>query len=234
VRAVAVSEYLPLLVTSLVVLVVLAALAIVVFIYRSELRVWIYSRCGVRVCYRSTLDEEQERLFDAFVSYSDRDKSFVQHVLAPKLEHGEPPYRLALHYRDFAHSAYLADTIVEAVESSRRTIMVLSKNFVENEWCRFQFKSAHHEVLKDRQKRLIVILLGDIPQRDLDPDLRLYLKTNTCISWDDKLFWDKLRFSMPDVKNNMRTLRAVSHYSEIEESKYFRRTPPNTMESLWG
>ncbi|XP_037080570.1 toll-like receptor 6 [Pollicipes pollicipes] len=225
--------YLPLLVAALVVLCLLACLAVVVFVYRGELRVWIYSRCGVRVCYRSALDEEHERLFDAFVSYSDRDKSFVQHVLAPKLEHGEPPYRLALHYRDFAHSAYLADTIVEAVESSRRTIMVLSKNFIENEWCRFQFKSAHHEVLKDRQKRLIVILLGDIPLRDLDPDLRLYLKTNTCISWDDKLFWDKLRFSMPDVKNNLRALRSVSHYSEINEAKYYRRSP-NTMESLWG
>ena len=233
VRGEAVTAYLPLLVSAAVVLLLIATLAAVVFAYRAELRVWIYSRCGVRVCYRTTLDEEQERLFDAFVSYSERDKAFVQHVLAPKLEHGEPPYRLALHYRDFAHSAYLADTIVEAVESSRRTIMVLSRNFIENEWCRFQFKSAHHEVLKDRQKRLIVILLGDVPQRDLDPDLRLYLKTNTCISWDDKLFWDKLRFAMPDVKNNMRGLRSVSHYSEIDEAKYFQRSP-NTMESLWG
>ncbi|KAF0307009.1 Toll-like receptor 6 [Amphibalanus amphitrite] len=247
-----VADYLPLLVSAAVVLLLLAALTAVVFAYRAELRVWIYSRCGVRVCYRSALDEEQERLFDAFVSYSERDKAFVQHVLAPKLEHGEPPYRLALHYRDFAHSAYLADTIVEAVESSRRTIMVLSRNFIENEWCRFQFKSAHHEVLKDRQKRLIVILLGDVPQRDLDPDLRLYLKTNTCISWDDKLFWDKLRFSMPDIPNNLRCLRSVSHYSEVggSSSHYSEmetsvshyseiselkqhRPSPKTIPSLW-
>ncbi|XP_037082906.1 toll-like receptor 6 [Pollicipes pollicipes] len=231
-RAAALS-YVPLLISSLVVIVLFICLLIIIWVYRTELRVWIHSRCGVRVCYRSALDEPHERLFDAFVSYSDRDRSFVHHVLVPKLERGEPPYRLALHDRDFPHSAYLADTIVEAVESSRRTIMVLSKNFVENEWCRFQFKSAHHEVLKDRQKRLIVVMLGDVTHRELDPDLRLYIKTNTCISWEDKMFWEKLRFAMPDVKNNLRVLNSVSHYSEIDESKYYRRRP-DTMETLWG
>jgi len=191
----------------------------------------VHARCGVRICHRAcSLDEDQGRLYDAFVSHSDKDRSFVQHVLVPTLEQGQPPYRLALHDRDFAHSAYLADTIVEAVESSRRTSMVLSKNFVENEWCRFQFKSAHHEVLKDRRKRLIVVMLGDVSPRDLDPDLRLYVKTNTCISWEDKLFWEKLRFALPDVKNELRIVNDMSIYSEIDECY---GQSPDTVESHW-
>ncbi|XP_037083033.1 toll-like receptor Tollo [Pollicipes pollicipes] len=232
-RTMSASEYAVIVVSALAMVTLLVCLLVLVSVYRTELRVWIHSRCGVRVCYRSALDEPHERLFDAFVSYSDRDRSFVHHVLVPKLERSEPPYRLALHDRDFPHSAYLADTIVEAVESSRRTIMVLSKNFVENEWCRFQFKSAHHEVLKDRQKRLIVVMLGDVTHRELDPDLRLCLKANMCISWEDKRFWEKLRFALPDVKNNHRVLNSVSHYSEIDESVCYRRTP-DTMESVWG
>ncbi len=122
-------------------------------------------------------------------------------VLAAGLEQGNPHYRLCLHYRDFPVSAYLADTIIEAVESSKRTILVLSQHFLANEWCRFEFKSALHQVLRDRQKRLVVVFLGDVPQRDLDPDLRLYLKTSTCVFWGEKAFWDKLRYAMPDVKN---------------------------------
>lgn len=174
-----------------------------IFMYRKELRVWIYSRCGLRMCYKTTAFENEDRLFDAYVSYSVKDDAFVRQMLAPGLEQGEPAYRLCLHYRDFNVSAYVADTIVEAVESSRRTIVVLSKNFLQSEWCRFEFKSALHEVLKDRRRRMIVILLGDIPQRDLDPDIRLYLKTNTCIEWGDRLFWQKLKFAMPDIKKSL-------------------------------
>ncbi|KAJ8921597.1 hypothetical protein NQ315_010503 [Exocentrus adspersus] len=173
------------------------------FYYRRELRVWIYSRCGLRMCYKTTAFEEQQdkdRLFDAYVSYSVKDEAFVSQVLAPGLESGDPGYRLCLHYRDFNVSAYVADTIIEAVESSRRTIIVLSKNFLLNEWCRFEFKSALHEVLKDRRRRLIFVVTGELPQRDLDPDLRLYLKTNTVIEWGDRQFWQKLQFAMPDVR----------------------------------
>ena len=53
-------------------------------------------------------------------------------------------------------------------------------------------RSALHDVLKTRG-RAIILLLGDAPQRDLDPDLRHYMKTNTTIHWSDRLFWDKLR-----------------------------------------
>jgi hypothetical protein len=83
--------------------------------------------------------------------------------------------------------------------------MVLSENFIKSEWCRFEFKSAHHQVLRDRRRRLILVLLGEVPQKDLDPDIRLYLKTNTYLQWGDKLFWEKLRFALPDVPNNQRT-----------------------------
>lgn len=47
---------------------------------------------------------------------------------------------------------------------------------------------------------MIIILLGDLPSKDLDPDIRLYLKNHTYLSCDDKKFWDKLRYALPDVK----------------------------------
>ncbi|XP_025836571.1 toll-like receptor Tollo [Agrilus planipennis] len=205
------------------------------FYYRRELRVWIYSRCGLRMCYKTTSFEEQQdkdRLFDAYVCYSVKDEAFVHQVLAQGLEGGEPNYRLCLHYRDFNVSTYVADTIIEAVESSRRTILVLSKNFLYNEWCRFEFKSALNEVLKDRRRRLIFIVTGEIPQRDLDPDLRLYIKTNIVIEWGDRQFWQKLQFEMPDVKRSCVHQRsAVNIYAtntpmHLERSRSPALPPP--------
>lgn len=198
--------YVPLLITTLGSFSAIIILTLLLFFFRQEMRVWFYSKFGIRLFYRtSDMDKnERDKLFDAFISYSSKDEAFVIEELAPLLENGDPSYKLCLHYRDFPVGAYIGDTIVQAVESSRRTIMVLSENFIKSEWCRFEFKSAHHQVLRDRRKRLIVILLGDVPQKDLDPDIRLYLKTNTYLQWGDKLFWEKLRFALPDVPNNQR------------------------------
>lgn len=199
-------NYIPILIATVVCFLITVTVMLLVFIFRQEMRVWFHSRFGIRLFYHNNdIDKtEREKLFDAFISYSSKDEAFVAEELAPVLENGDTRYTLCLHYRDFPVGAYIADTIVQAIESSRRTIMVLSENFIKSEWCRFEFKSAHHQVLRDRRRRLIVILLGDVPQKDLDPDIRLYLKTNTYLQWGDKFFWDKLRFALPDVPNNQR------------------------------
>ncbi|XP_058128433.1 toll-like receptor 6 [Anopheles ziemanni] len=169
------------------------------FCYRKELKVWVHSG----LCYKSGTfvnDYDKDRLYDAYITYSLHDEQFVTQILSSTLEN-DIGFRLCLHYRDLNANAYLADTIVEAVESSKRAILVLSKSFLYNEWTRFEFKGAIHEVLK-RHRKLIIILYGDLPQRDLDADLRLYLRTNTCIEWEDKKFWQKLRIALPPVKKN--------------------------------
>lgn len=217
------NDYLPLMLVTMCVFLASVVIVCGAFYYRRELRVWIYSRCGLRMCYKTTAFEEQQdkdRLFDAYISYSVKDEVFVSQILAPGLEGSDPGYRLCLHYRDFNVSAYVADTIIEAVESSCRTIVVLSKNFLHNEWCRFEFKSALHEVLKDRRRRLIFVVAGELPQRDLDPDLRLYLKTNTVIEWGDRQFWQKLQFAMPDVKR-------PCHHQRSSVNIYATATPTN-------
>ncbi|XP_058124002.1 toll-like receptor Tollo [Anopheles ziemanni] len=227
-----VEGYIPLVVATLCAFSVVIVLTLVIFVFRQEVRVWFHSKFGVRLFYNTAdLDKnERDRLFDAFISYSSKDESFVAEELAPVLENGDPSYKLCLHYRDFPVGAYIADNILQAVESSRRTIMVLSENFIKSEWCRFEFKSAHHQVLRDRRRRLIVILLGEVPQKDLDPDIRLYLKTNTYLQWGDKLFWEKLRFALPDALNNQRRQHqqniALTH-SNIRNSYQQTRAAPS-------
>lgn len=199
-------DYIPLLVATLGPVIIILIIVVTVFIYRQQMRVWFHSKFGVRLCYKGCdMDNDDgEKLYDAFISYSSKDEAWVTEKLAPMLEHGDPPYKLYLHYRDCPAGGYIADNIIQAVKSSRRTIMVLSENFIKSEWCRFEFKSAHHQVLNGGRKKLIVLMLGKVPKKDLDPDIRLYLKTNTCVKWDDKLFWEKLRFALPDVPDKQR------------------------------
>ncbi|XP_014217375.1 toll-like receptor Tollo [Copidosoma floridanum] len=222
----ALGDHLPLLVGTLAGFLLLLVGCMLGFVFRHEMRVWLHSRFGVRLFYRhadADRGDRDDKLFDAFVSYSSKDEAFVAEELAPVLELGQPSYKLCLHYRDFPVGSFIADTIVQAVESSRRTIMVLSENFIKSEWCRFDFKSAHHQVLRDRRRRLILVLVGDVPQRDLDPDIRLYLKTNTYLQWGDKLFWEKLRFALPDVPNNQRPTSTAASMAALH---HHRRQPP--------
>ncbi|XP_018015030.1 toll-like receptor Tollo [Hyalella azteca] len=191
-----------------------------VFCNRNRIRVYMHAKHGVRLFYKNDRSEDSSKVFDAFVSYSSKDEVFVTQILAPELERGSPSYKLCLHYRDFPVGAYVTDSILSAVESSKRTVLILSDNFIKSEWMRYEFRSAHHEVLRDRCRRLIVILLGEVSMGDLDPDLRLYLKTNTWLRWGDANFWHKLKFAMPDARPPSRThqLRAIQQQECQEQS----------------
>lgn len=119
---------------------------------RTALRVWATSKCPLNQCYQSTLDsEDREKLYDAYVAYSVKDEAWVTQVLASELTQCETPLRLLLHYKEFGATSYISDTIVEAVESSKRTVIILSKNFVQSEWSRFEFKSALHAALRGKK-----------------------------------------------------------------------------------
>ena len=198
------------------------ALILGIFCYRRELKFFIHQHCvPLFMCcgYKSTefLNDynDKDRLYDAYVIYSLQDDNFVTQGLTNVLEN-DIGYRLCLHYRDFNLNVnnFIADTICEAIDNSKRAVLVLSKNFLYNEWGRFEFKGAVHEVLK-RRRKLIIILYGDIPQKDLDADIRLFLKTNLCIEWDDKKFWQKLRLALPSQTGKQSNKHCLTNRSTI-------------------
>lgn len=188
--------YLPLLLATVVLIFAAVALVCGAIRHRRTLRTWAASRCGLRACYKTAAFEDQEKPFDAYISYSAVDEAFVSTILVPGLE---TSYRLCLHYRDLGAGSNVADAVAEAADSSRRTILVLSKNFLHGEWSRFEFKAALRDALKGKGRSVILLLVGGVCPRDLDADLKKRISSHTVLVWGDKLFWQKLRFAMPDV-----------------------------------
>lgn len=81
-------------------------------------------------------------------------------------------------------------------------IMVLSNNFLQSEWCMLEFRAAHRKVLRDRTNYLIIVLLDDVDIKNLDDELNLYLRTNTYLKIDNKWFWERLRYALPQKRQS--------------------------------
>ena len=86
-----------------------------------------------------------------------------------------------------------------AIQCSRRTILVLSPNFIQSGWCDLEFQAAHQRALEDKSNFLIVVLLQEVNSKDLDETLKLYMKTKTYVSANDKWFWQKILYTLPEV-----------------------------------
>ncbi|XP_022906827.1 toll-like receptor 7 [Onthophagus taurus] len=212
-----ISDYLPMAVVVMCVVILLLVFLILWFIFRDTIRVWLYSKYGVRLCNLTAKQfEDRDKLYDGFVCYSPKDEEWVVQSLAAGLDN----FQLCLHYRDIPHTAYLqhaAPALLEHADASRRVIMILTRNFLQTEWSRFELRQAIHEALKGRVFKLVILEEGPLPEAELDPELRPYLKTGHRIQWGEKRFWEKLRYAMPSVetrgKINANYRRNINNYT---------------------
>jgi len=101
----------------------------------------------------------------------------VLNQLVTRLEEQEG-FKLCLHFRDWTPGDWIPDQIVRSVDKSRRTVVILSKHFVESVWSRLEFRAAHSQALSDKANRLILVMMNDDlkDQEVKDDDLRVYMK----------------------------------------------------------
>ena len=169
---------------------------------REFFKLWLFIKFGWKSASAET--EDWNRPYDAFLSYSNADEEFVTRELMPRLEaprQGRLGYKLCVHFRDFPVGGHIPETILGAVNNSRRVIMILSDNFLSSDWCNYEFQAAHHQLLTEWQNRIIMVLLHDLNRSLLDRQLKLYLSTRTYVKVGDPLLWDKIEYAMPERKS---------------------------------
>ena len=135
--------------------------------------------------------------YDAFISYSNDNLAFILHEMIPNLE--ARGLRLCIHDREFLPGNAIADNIINAIQSSRRTVVILSKTFLRRKWCRYEFQMARMESIYSREggSCLIVVKLEEVQGNDMPLEMIDWIQKNSYIEFTQneegyQLFWQNL------------------------------------------
>ncbi|CAL4065382.1 unnamed protein product [Meganyctiphanes norvegica] len=202
-----VHDFVMLLIIAVVLLSLLLAALISVYFYRKRLKLWAGRQYENNKYNKSSaIIDDREKLFDAFVSHSSKDAAWVCGLLAPELE--SSGYCLCVAHRDCAvpTAPLSGQTITESINCSRRLLIVISRGFLDTEWCRFDIKNALIEAIqKVKCQNLIVVVLESIMKSELDSDLITLLNSaGKTLHPRDPGFWDKLRKSLPRLRRKFK------------------------------
>uniref|UniRef100_A0A8C4TKJ3 Toll-like receptor 22 n=1 Tax=Erpetoichthys calabaricus TaxID=27687 RepID=A0A8C4TKJ3_ERPCA len=140
--------------------------------------------------------------YDAFVSYNRNDELWVLKELIPNLEEKQG-WKLCLHHRDFEPGKAIVENIVDSIYRSRKTICLISRHFLESEWCSREMQVASVRLMDEKEDILVLVFLEDLPSAQLSPyhRMRKLVKRKTYLKWpqnreEDNLFWHKLKTAL--------------------------------------
>uniref|UniRef100_A0A8C6U9J1 TIR domain-containing protein n=1 Tax=Neogobius melanostomus TaxID=47308 RepID=A0A8C6U9J1_9GOBI len=129
-------------------------------------------------------------IYDAFVSYNVHDEDWVYGELLHELEERQG-WKLCLHHRDFIPGKSIFENITDAIYSSRKTLCVISRRYLQSEWCSREIQLARYG------RYSLWICPGSILYTE--PTVKHSLvKSRTYLSWTQArrhkgLFWEKVR-----------------------------------------
>ena len=190
-------------------------IAISFFLYRHKWDVKFFCLRFItnRKAYQELQDDDTEYEYDAFVSYHKDDRGWVRNELHENIDMrvgevdtidqaDQPRFRLCIHDRDFIPGEAIEENILKAIESSRKTIVVLSKNFLKSAWCEFELQIARKECVEKGRNLIIAVMLEPLSVEDkMSSSVRRLISKNTYIEWPEDptkkdLFWNKFRTSL--------------------------------------
>ncbi|XP_037641913.1 toll-like receptor 21 [Sebastes umbrosus] len=158
--------------------------------------------------WRRLREKEENCKYDAFISYNSSDEQWVMDQLMPNLEGNGSSFKLCLHHRDFEVGRFIVDNIVSAVYSSRKTICVVSRNFLRSEWCSLEIQLASYRLFDEHRDVLLLVFLEPISDRHMSSyhRMRKIMLKKTYLQWPgpdctnpnqaQELFWNQLRRAM--------------------------------------
>ena len=152
-------------------------------------------------------------MFDAFVCYHVDDMDWIIHSLLPNIEYNDG-FKLCLHHRNWLPGIDIAENIVESIEMSRKTILLLTNKFAQSRWCQLETALAQDAYLNDNRDVIIMVLLEPIKSENMTARLLSLIQKKTYIEWTEHekgqaLFWKRMRRALmkPELHGHVEMIR---------------------------
>jgi len=130
------------------------------------------------------MKEEDTQLYeyDAFIACANNDRNLTQEIVQTL----ENYYvlKLCYHLRDFIPGIAVADNITNCIHKSKKTIVMLSKHFLESKWCMYEFHVARMEShCRNGKNIVIIVFLESIRHSDIPAMVLKELSSNSPITY---------------------------------------------------
>ncbi|KAM6906828.1 toll-like receptor 5 [Lycodopsis pacificus] len=133
------------------------------------------------------VDEVQH---DAFLCFSDNDYGWVEAALLKKLDNQfseENLFRCCFEARDFLPGEDHLSNIRDAIWGSRKTVCVVSKEFLKDGWCLEAFTLAQGRMLEELTNVLIMLVVGKVAHYQLMKykAVRVFVQRREYLTWPE-------------------------------------------------
>ncbi|KAL4231233.1 hypothetical protein ACF0H5_008815 [Mactra antiquata] len=190
---------------SLIILFFILTLVAIGYRFRWDLRYFYYSaklRMNGKVPLIDRNDENATFGFDAFVSYSRENATWVKNVIVPMLEE-ERNLRLLVHDRDFLAGNFVNDNIMGAITTSRKTLVIMSNEFLRSEWCLFEMNMARMESIKTGRNVICVLMKEQVVEDNIPLEIMDAIRRSTYIEYypnpeRQAILWDRVKEALLD------------------------------------
>ena len=105
--------------------------------------------------------------------------------------------QLCIHKRDFLPGNAIVDNICDALNNSKKILIILTNSFLQSSWCQFEFKMAHSISIDRGRNLLIFIILKKLNKQKISGNMLHILNSYTYLEWPEDaqgegMFWTRL------------------------------------------
>ena len=184
-----------------VTLVLLLVSLVLTYCYRDHIVVLLYNNFDSLKRRRKELDVP----YDVRVISDENDERVRQWTVDSLLQvlEAEWGHTVFLVERDMLAGGTLADEIADSIRRSRRTLIVLSENFINNDWAKFANEAAFQFQIENRLHRVLVLAWEQVDVETMDYNIKVYFETKQVMYKTSSRFWSVLKSKLPLGRENV-------------------------------
>ena len=161
----------------------------------------------IGIMQSNQIKDSQKYAFDGFIYYDKHDESiadWVDFVLVPKLERGDPRFKICVNGKEDWCGATQVEQLLLRMQVSRKTIVLLSGKFPTSTQCQYVLAVLEEWLYTQGKDKSILITFGSHPldtrtfriRHERNPGSVLNYSANLNEENSDLMFWELLKNSM--------------------------------------